>query len=212
MTQEIIIACVGLAGVIIGSLITGMFQINTTKKTIKSTEAQFQQQLTQSKNEFDAKIEQLNQDYQKCIREQVELSLNAENDRFYQGLLNELAFYAFLLNELYFLNNFSHIKNKDIRMSKYIYPIINNTLSDKMESVELRSNIATLLGALRTNIDYYNTAVTNKADAETLETILAKIFSLISPIREEQFENYGIAQTTLRNMEVENAKKRIKAS
>ena len=87
------------------------------------------------------------------------------------------------------------------------YPYIDNKICEIVGNTELPGDIAKLLGVLRSNICYYNSALEKKLSCEILEDALLQIYHLINPINEDRFTNYSNAQIALRNYELKLEKK-----
>lgn len=191
-------AAIGCIGAIIGALVAGIAQIYTTRKTIQN-----------SQKEFSEKIDQMREDQRKEAVANATKYFNSENERFYEGLRQQILFYDRLLNELYYLNNITHPKNQERRMS-IGYPHIDNNISEIVGNVSLHGRISTLLGALRSNLAMYETALVAGSASEVLEEEIDKIYKLIGAINDESFENYANAQTALREYELTRGKEKLK--
>lgn len=207
--ESYIIAIIGVAGVIVGALISGAFQMIVTKKSINSAEKQFEIQMEQSRKEFLSNFEQIREEQKRIIITMASEKIDAQSNRFYSDLIGEMKCYDRLLNELHYLNNITHPNNKQMRMSSGDYPHIKNAISDIVGDTNLHQTIAKLLGALRCNIDLYNSALDSDVPPETLENALSRIFKLIEPINEERFNNYAGIQTNLRKYELEKAQEQL---
>lgn len=207
--ETYIVAIIGVLGVIVGAIISGTFQLFATNKSIKNAEKQFKSQMIQTKTEFYAKLEQIQDEQKSVVIAIASEKLEAQNNRFYCDLREEMKCYDRLLNELHYLNNITHPKGKQMRMSFVEYPHIINSIRDIVGDTNLHQDIAKLLGALRCNIDLYNSALESEAIPETLEEALSRIYKLIGPINEERFENYAVAQSALRKYEVDKAQEQL---
>lgn len=213
--QYIISAFIGFGSAVIAAIIAGIFQLRIAKKNreiqekqLEESRKQFLIQMEQSQKEYAEKIEQLREEQRKINLEKANDKLQAETNRFYEGLIKEMMFYDSMLNELHYLNNIANPKGKEIRI-KGAYPHIDNNMKDLVGDVSLNQNIAKLLGALRANISLYNSALEQGADSDALEEILNKIYNLIDPINTESFENYANARTSLKNFEIRTAERII---
>ncbi|MDO5397140.1 MAG: hypothetical protein Q4G33_04345 [bacterium] len=162
--------------------------------------------MEQSQKEYAEKIEQLHKEQRNANLAKANDKLQAETNRFYQNLIKEILFYDRLLNELHYLNNIVSPKNKEIRI-KGGYPYIDNNVNDMVGTIALHQDMAKLLGALRANISLYNASLERGSNSEILEDALKRIYNLIDPINTERFENYSKAQNSLRNFEINEAKK-----
>lgn len=182
-------AAIGCIGAIIGALVAGIVQIYTTRKTIQN-----------SQKEFSEKIDQMREEQRKEAVSNAVKHFNAENERFYEGIRQKILFYDQLYNELHYLNNITHPNNQERRMS-IGYPHIDSKISEIVGGVSLPQDISALLGALRSNLAMYETALSSGVSPEILEEEINKIHRLIDPINNECFENYANAQTSLREYE-----------
>lgn len=207
--EPYIVAIIGVIGVILGALFSGVFQLFTTNKTIKNAEQQFGIQMEQTRKEFSTKLEQIQEEQKRAVITMASEKFEAENNRFYSELFKEIRLYDWLLNELHYLNNISHPKNKQIRMESVAYPHIENLIKDKVSDISLHQDIAKLLGALRCNIDLYNAALNRSVLPEVLEEALARIYKLIGPINDTLFKNYANSQSLLRKHEIAEAEKQL---
>lgn len=213
--QYFISALIGFVSAVIVAIIAGIFQLKIAKKNIEIQEKQLEEsrnqflmQMEKSQKEYVEKIEQLRKEQRKANLEKANDKLQAETNRFYEELIKEMVFYDSLLNELHYLNNIANPKDKEFRI-KSTYPHIDNNIKNLVGNVSLHQNIAKLLGALRSNISLYNSALKQGACFDVLEEALNRIYNLIDPINTELFENYTNAQTLLRNFEIRTAEQII---
>ena len=191
-------AAIGCIGAIIGALVTGIAQIHTTRKTIQN-----------SQKEFAEKIDQIREEQRKEAVANAVKHFNAENERFYDGLRQEILFYDRLFNELHYLNNITHPKSQERRIS-IGHPHIDSKISEILDGVSLPGDISTLLGALRSNLTMYETALASGTSPEILEEEIIKIHRLLAPINNESFENYARAQDFLRKHEEKQGQAALK--
>lgn len=210
--QTIIGAFISLGSAIIVAILAGLFQLRIAKKSreiqekqLEETRKQFLIQMEQLKKEYNEKAERLFEEQRKSNLEAANEKLQAETNRFYEGLMKEMAFYEYLLNELHYLNNIANPKEKKFRI-KGAYPHIDNNIKDLLLDVSLHQDIARLLGELRAKISLYNIALEQGADSDVLEEALQRIYNLIEPIHTEGIKNYSNAQATLRKHEIDVAK------
>lgn len=211
MGIEIEVAIVGLIGAFIGALIPSIIQIITTRQTNRISNEQFKAQMDLNYKEYSRRIDEIRAEQKRVAYEKASKEFQAENNRFYADKIREIQFYDRLLNELNYLNNISHPKQKEERMEIGVYPAIPNRVYNMVDDVELPGNIAKLIGALRAKIDNYNAAVIKGVSADTLEELLSKIYSLIGPINDERFESFSNAQTLIRDHEIAAGREQLKS-
>lgn len=172
--MEWLSAVLGLVGAVVGALITGVVEFVIMRKTFENDYLKFRLEL----------------------KEKFETVANSDNEDFYNGWLNELGVYKGLLNELHYLNNIANPKRN--YKENGLYPYIENKIAYIVGDCELPPAMANLLGALRCNIDIYNTLIQQKANIEIIEKAIMQIYNLVSPIREEQFTNYMAIKNSIR--------------
>ena len=213
--QSIISAFIGFGSAVIVAILAGIFQLRIAKKNREIQEKQLEEsrkhffaQMEQSQKENSERIEQFLEEQRKANLEKANEKLQAETERFYNSLIEEMLFYDRLLNELHYLNNIANPKWREFRVNG-AYPYIDDNVKDIIGSVSLHQDIAKLLGALRANISLYNSALERGADSEILEESLERVYNLIDPINTEGFENYSNAQANLRKHEIDIAKRII---
>lgn len=206
--NNIMTAIIALIGVVIGALLSGIFQIFLQKQSLKNANKQFGIQMEQTRKEFSTQIEQMQEEHKRLVSERVNTHFNATSERFYNNAVRELVFYDSLLNELHYLNNLSAPSQKQERLDIGVYPLVSAKIEDMVGDIEVPQNLAKLLGALRCRIDFYNSAV-NSRKADSIESTLASIHSLINPINSERFDAYASAQKAVRDFELRKGKEEL---
>ena len=196
--NELWTALIGFLGAIFGSLISGLIEIYVTRKTLQN-----------AKDEFNANIMQMREQERKEAEEKAEQFFNNENNKFYDMLVEEMLAYDRLRNELHYLNNLTHPNRRKDMSAIEIYPRIDNVISQIVGNVQLPGDIAALLGALRSNISYYNAALDKNLSSEIMEKLLNNIYKVIGPINDEIFTSYANAQSAIRKHDIERGKKEL---
>ena len=207
--NELWIALIGFLGAIFGSLISGFIEIYITQKTLRNSQKEFNSNIMQMRRkELNEAAERAEQERRKALKKAEQL-FRRENDRFYDLLVEEMSVYDRLRNELHYLNNLTHPNRRTKAPFIGIYPHIDDKVSQIVGNVQLPQDIAALLGALRSNISYYNAALDKDFSSEIMEELLNNIYKVIGPINDELFTNYANAQTALRKHDIERGQQEI---
>ena len=199
-------AFIGFASAFIVAIITCIVQLYIARKNSLHSEKQLERQFKESRRQYDKKIEHLLDEQKKEKLEKANDKFQAENNRFYNGLIDEIQCYKRLLNELHYINNITSFMVKEFQ-SKGVHSFIDNNIETIVGGVSLPADVAKLLGSLRVNIDLYNAALNRGADSDVLEELLKRVHSLIGYINEESFNNYANAQASLKRHEIRMAER-----
>ena len=207
--NELWIALIGFSGVIFGSLISGLIEIYIARKMLQNAKNEFYESIMRAREqERKASEEKAAQERKEAVKK-AELLFHNENNKFYDMLVEEMIVYDRLRNELHYLNNLTHPNRRKAMPADEIYPRIEDVICQIIGNVQLPQDIASLLGALRSNISYYNAALDINLNPEIMEELLSNIFKVLGPINDEMFTNYANVQAAIRKHDIERGENEL---
>lgn len=190
--NDLKVALIGFAGGAVPAIISVIYQSISTNKTLKNSNDQFREQMTQQNKALNIQLEQVRNEqerYANAKKEEAIKMLMTEEYLECKNMEKRVEYYNQTLNaELKRIEAMSHPNSKRERVNNRWYNPINSLLCSMSFGCNLHSIVITNIGKLVNYIDGYNRLTESERTFDTLnrmEVLLNSIYSTVSEIEKD---------------------------